>query len=167
MAARRLLIVMLILLGLSTLAAALVPPQSLRDGTTASTTTERTETQPTETASKGRLLNAVVVVKPKGITLISVGVGDQLSLLVCSRRPEQVEIPALGLIQAVSPRAPARFDLVFDSRDTYGVRLVGGERVIAQIEVAPAAADGGSKTQRRKLSREQRRCAALAGGTVG
>ena len=39
MAARRLLIVMLILLGLSTLAAALVPQGALRNGTTTGTTT--------------------------------------------------------------------------------------------------------------------------------
>ncbi len=44
MAARRLLIILLILLGISTLAAALVPPRSLRDATTGETTTQRTET---------------------------------------------------------------------------------------------------------------------------
>jgi hypothetical protein len=167
MAARRLLIVMLILLGLSTLAAALVPPQSLREGTTATTTTEGTETQPTETAPAGQLLNSVVVVKAKLVETISVGVGDQVSLLVCSQRPDQVEIPALGLIQPVSPQAPARFDLIFDSRDTYGVRLVDADRVVARIEVSPAAPGAGSGPEGRRLSREQRRCAALAGGTVG
>jgi hypothetical protein len=164
MAARRLLIVMLILLGVSSLAGVLLQEDSLRQETTASTTTEQTETTPTGTAKAGERLSSVIVAKPKLVARIPVEVGDQLSLVVCSNRPDQVEIPALGLIGAVLPAAPARFELIAEARGSYGVRLVEADRLIARIEVTPATGTAGSGGAKVRLSREQKRCGALAGG---
>ncbi|MGH2955437.1 MAG: hypothetical protein ACRDL6_00380 [Solirubrobacterales bacterium] len=134
MAARRLLIVMLILLGLSTLAAALVPRESLRDGTT-ETTTEPTESTEPEVVPAGKALRTTIRADRRRIQVIPLLAGDQLSLTVTSKRSDQVEIPGLGLVQAVGPAAPARFELLAREQQTYGVRLVDARRLIARIEV--------------------------------
>ena len=61
MAARRLLIIMLVLLGISTLAAALVDTRSFRDEGTGSTVASETEaTLPQDTVPEGRQLKPVV-----------------------------------------------------------------------------------------------------------
>src|SRR5512132_67680 len=99
MAARRLLIVMLILLGLSTLAAALVPQRALRNGTTSGTTT--TQSSPTTPSPITDVLPPVaeITVGGKKFPVVApVHVGDQLTLLVRSRRPRQISIPEFGLI---------------------------------------------------------------------
>jgi hypothetical protein len=155
MAARRLLIVMLILLGLSTLAAALVPPRSLRQGTTgpaASTTT----TQPTQTAPvvtpppPGAPLEAKITVGGGKVPVVAcpatgpgrkgcspIHVGDQLSLLVYSRSPAELEIPEFGLVGAASPVAPARFDLLPDAAGTFGILFAPSRKIAARIQVLP------------------------------
>ena len=108
MAARRLLIVMLVLLGLSTLAAALVPQHPLRGGTTASTTT----TQPTTTTAgppAGRSLSVKILVGAKKVpvggrpalqaaqtTVRALHVGDQLSLKVFSKGRPSWRSPPSG-----------------------------------------------------------------------
>jgi hypothetical protein len=163
MAARRLLIVMLILLGLSTLAAALVPPRSLREGstgpasTTRPTTTTASPPPPSgrslaaniivgatkETGTVPRLIRACLSDQPKVCTPIRVG--DQLSLVVYSRKATQLEIPALGLVQAVAPEAPARFELLPDSPDIYGVLFAPSQKVAAQIKVLPRGHKRGRK----------------------
>src|SRR5215213_3437524 len=105
MAARRLLTVMLILLGLSTLAAALVPQHSPRgDNTTGSTTT----TRPTQTATKPTAPAFVpptkIFVGGKRLPIVfPVHVGQQLTLLVRSRFATELAIPAFGLIEFASP----------------------------------------------------------------
>jgi hypothetical protein len=150
MAARRLLIVMLILLGLSTLAAALVPPRTLRSGTTTGTTT----TQPTQTATPlvppgGQDVPVTFSVGGKTVPVVAcrssadkrrcspILVGDQLSLVIHSRIADQLEIPAFGLVKAVDPNAPALFDLLPESPGTYAINFVGANRLAAQIKVMP------------------------------
>lgn len=140
MAARRLLIVMLILLGISTLAAALVPPQSARDESSGSTATAQTETTPTDKLPNGKALSATIAVGGDQIPVVPVKLGDQLTLTVKSDRADLLEIPALGLVEAVAPGSPARFEVLAEERGSYGIRFVEADRVVARIEVeAPAA----------------------------
>ena len=138
MAARRLLIIMLVLLGISTLAAALVDTSSFRDEGTGSTAASETElTLPKDTVPEGRQLKPVVVeVDRAKVTVVPVKLGDQLPLIVRSRKPDLVEIPALGLLEPVDTNAPARFDLFADAPGTYGIRLVTANRVIGRVEVS-------------------------------
>src|SRR3954452_88073 len=97
MAARRLLIVMLILLGLSTLAAALVPQRTLNDGTTSTTTSPRSvATAPTVPAGTVPPV-AEILVGGKKFPVVPVHVGDQFTLLVRSRHPNEIAIPEFGL----------------------------------------------------------------------
>ena len=96
MAARRLLIVMLILLGLSTLAAALVPQGALRNGTTTGTTTTQSiPTTPSVPITDVLPPVAEITVGGKEFPVVApVHVGDQLTLLVRSRRPKEISIPS-------------------------------------------------------------------------
>jgi hypothetical protein len=138
MAARRLLIVMLVLLGISILAAALVPPRNLRDGSTASTIaepTEPTETAPPDTVPRGAGKSARIEVDAKRISVVPLTLGDQLSLTIASKRADLVEIPALGLIDSLGPNGAALFDVLPSRAGSYGIRLVEADRLVGRIEV--------------------------------
>jgi hypothetical protein len=142
MAARRLLVVMLILLVTSTLAAALVPPPPERDGTTSSTTSPRTSPVP----PGGELVRAKIDAGAKRAETVRVPLGDQLALTVSSRRAGQVEIPALGLLEDVVPRSPARFDILAIRAGSFDVRLLEPARKVATIEVTdPSEREKGSR----------------------
>jgi hypothetical protein len=132
MAARRLVIVMLLMLGISTLAA-LLAPTVRRDGSaTESTTTTRDEqTQPREPS--GRLVRATIDASRRPRT-VRIRAGDQLALVVRSKRPDGVEIPRLGELDDVDPVSPARFDLL-PPAGRYVVRLVERGEPIGQIVV--------------------------------
>jgi hypothetical protein len=166
MAARRLLIVMLVLLGLSTLAAALVPPREPSEDTTTDATQE-TATTPTEAAPAGEVVPFAVPIDPKRILVVPATAGDQLELAICSKVPEQVEIPAFGLLETAEPAKPATFQLLVEQPGTFGVRLVNADRVVVRIQVAKAAKDTKRRIGAGKVTGPQRRCAALAGLPTG
>jgi hypothetical protein len=133
MAARRLVIVMLVLLFVSTLAAALIPAPDTGDETETTRTTEPTA------KPAGRELARSIDAAAKRSATIRIAVGDQLTLTVRSPRPDQVEIARLGQLEDVAPTSPARFDLLPADPGDYAVRLLGAGRVIGRIEVAEAA----------------------------
>src|SRR3954469_5914331 len=164
MAARRLLIVMLILLGLSTLAAALVPQRTLRDGsTTATTTTQETKSTPQRVPGTAYLKPTKITVGGKKFPVVApVPVGEQLTLLVRSRFPAQIEIPEFGLIRFATPGTPARFELLADTPGTFGILFgaspkpgVTGRPAARIVVVSPAATKKvkrGEKKQAKKKS---------------
>jgi hypothetical protein len=128
-AARRLLILMLVLLGVSTVAAALVPVDRTVDDETTTTTTSTRE------APTGELVPESIDAGTDTPTTIRVQVGDQLQLRVTSPEPDEVEIPALDELEDVDPEAPALFDLLLFNRGRFPVRLVEAERKIGEIVV--------------------------------
>ena len=161
MAARRLLIVMLVLLGLSTLAAALVPQHNLRRETTATTTTQPAQTAPVAPPA-GRTLAAQITVGTKKGPPVVAGpvcvkdkakcgppfhVGDQITLLVLSTFPTQLEIKQFGLISFATPQAPARFELLPREPGTYGILYAPSGDVAARLEVLRA---GGKAKPKKK-----------------
>jgi hypothetical protein len=147
MAARRLLIVMLILLGLSTLAAALVPQHALRGGTTGSTTTQPTQSTTTAAPATGRSLSASIKIGGKRIPVVAgpvcvrgkcgepIHVGDQLSLEVFARKQTELEIRSFGLIGVASKTAPALFQLLFNEPTNIGIVSTSTGQPVAKIEV--------------------------------
>lgn len=145
MAARRLLIVMLILLGLSTLAAALVPQRALRNGTTSGTTsTQSSPTTPSPPITDVLPPVAEITVGGKKFPVIApVHVGDQLTLLVRSRRPRQISIPEFGLIGFATRDTPARFELLPTTPGTFGILFAPSGKVVGRIEVVKRFAKGG------------------------
>lgn len=135
MAARRLIIVMLVLLGVSTLAAALAPVDPGRESTstsTRSTTRERAE------RTGGQLVRETIDAEAKQPQTIRLPVGDQLSLRVESRHFGQVEIRGLGLLEDVAPLDPARFDILADEPGRHEVRLLGDKRELGVLEFVDA-----------------------------
>lgn len=138
MAARRLLILMLLLLAISTVAAALVPPQTEREGAPRTAGAPQERTGPAdEKGPPGRLVTASISAdspKPRTVRLER---GDQLALVIRSRRPDQVEIPAFGQLEDVSRDDPARFDLLPDLTGAFEVRVMEADRVIGRIVVGP------------------------------
>ena len=148
MAARRLLIVMLILLGFATLAAALVPTRPVGDQTTATTTTEPTETEAPDLLPRGEGLAVGIEVGGEEVPVVPIKLGDQLELTIRSQRTDLLEIPALGLVEPVSPGTPARFNLLPRDAGSYGIRFIERDRVVARIEVeerTPAKGTSGSE----------------------
>jgi hypothetical protein len=142
-APRRLLIIVLIMLGVLSAATALAPQQS-QDSKTPTTTTA-TQVEPTATTPESTRSGALLAVTidaddpatrsiPRRVTA-----GDQLQLSVTSTKPDQVEIPAFGQVEPVTPFAPAYFDLLLDKPGIYEVRLLDAGRVAGVIEVSPVA----------------------------
>jgi hypothetical protein len=158
MAARRLLIVMLVLLGLSTLAAALIPQSPSEEGST-QTTTQATTTAPEP--SPLFLRPTKITVGGKKLPVVSpVRVGDQLTLIVRSRIPAQIEIPEFGQLAFAAPDAPARFELLAETPGTVGILFATTGKVAAQIRVVPL----GKKQQKgSKRSKAKRRARAGSG----
>jgi hypothetical protein len=138
MAARRLLIVMLILLGLSTLAAALVPQHTLRRATTTGTTGPPRPTQTPTTPAPGYLPPTKIKVGGKRFPVVApVHVGDQLTLLVASRFPTELSIQEFGQVAFAAPNAPARFELLASTPGNFGIQFLPSGKVAARIEVVP------------------------------
>ena len=148
MAARRLLILMLILLGVSTLAAALVPTPGGDDGENEDTEREETEPIGAETEGgaaaepkagkaeeSGKSLDAEIKLGGGKIPVVPIKVGDNLSLEIRSKRRGLLEIPALGRVEAVAPGTSAFFDIRGREPASYGIRFLGGEKVVARVEV--------------------------------
>jgi hypothetical protein len=166
MAARRLVIVMLVLLGISALAAALVPTRESNEDTVGSsetattTTTTGAETTKTEaaagkpgTADQGddctktgpSVVSCTITVGGHTRPVVPLKLGQQLELIVRSKVSDQIEIPALGLISTVAPESPARFNLLPEQTGDLGVRLVEAARVVATIEVRSEAREGSGR----------------------
>jgi hypothetical protein len=150
MAARRLIAVMLVLLFLSSLAAALAPVEPQRDETSTSSTT--TETAPEPALAGGELVRERLVADPRDPPRIKASVGDQLQLRVTSRRAATLELVGLGPTEDVDPAAPAFFDILLDRKGTFPIKeLESGEKV-GEIRVSPRARTESDPGQARSRS---------------
>ena len=132
---------MLVLLGVSTVAAALVPVD--RNVGDEETTTSSTSTREPPT---GRLKAKAIDAGADEPKTIRVQVGDQLQLRVTSRKPDQVEIAALDQLEDVDPEAPAAFDLLLFDKGRFPVRLVEEGRKIGEIVVDEPKSGAKSKS---------------------
>lgn len=135
MAARRLILAMLVLLVLSTVLATLVPVD--RDRLREESTSTATATAEPDRPPEGELVRRRISADGGGRKRISLAVGDQLALAVTSSKlTDQVEIPAFSGVENVDPEFPARFDLLLLEPGSFPVMLVEAERRIATIAVA-------------------------------
>lgn len=121
---------MLVLLGVSTLAAALVPVEQSSEDEETTTTTE-----PAPKPS-GRLVTRRVEAGARRPATIRLRLGDQLALTVTSRRADQVAIGRLDEIADVGRDEPARFNLLPFEPATHRIRLLEARRTIGRIEVS-------------------------------
>jgi hypothetical protein len=135
-AARRLILVMLVLLVLSSIAAALIPVDRDRLHDQSST---QTTMQPAPTAPpRGELFRRTLPADASRPATLRIAVGDQLALTVTAKHPDMVEIPGFGELENVDPNFPATFDLLAFEPGRFPVRLVEGAGTIATIVVEPA-----------------------------
>jgi hypothetical protein len=135
MAARRLVIVMLVLLGVSTLLASLAPPPGSRTGSSTTSSTHRTKER---SKGDGQLLRREIDAQASRPEVIQIPAGDQLALEVSSDRVAEIEIALLGLLDTAAPLSPARFDFFAEEPGLYSITLTderARSRVIGEIRV--------------------------------
>ncbi|MGZ8666414.1 MAG: hypothetical protein ACXWZM_04820 [Solirubrobacterales bacterium] len=138
MAARRLIVVMLVLLGLSTLVAALVPtpqPSGGGPGSETGPATNREPSRPPGSAPPGGagLVTARIEVSPRAPEVVRVKPGQRLVLLVGGPVGDDISIPAFGLTETMTPTSPARFDLIVDRAGRFPIRAFAADRVVGTI----------------------------------
>ena len=116
MAARRLILVLAVLLGISIVAAAIAPERQsslLGEDTTEESTTEpETTTTPDPSPSSGELVTTRIEADPEKPETIRAAPGDQLELEVSSSRPREIQIEAFGVLEPAEPDSPALFSLL-------------------------------------------------------
>jgi hypothetical protein len=148
MAARRLIIVLLVLLTVSVVATIVAPNES-NDGETRSTGAASTAPAAVEPVDP-EPTPAFKIDAGKRIRTVPLEVGKDASLDVHSDKPGTVEILGMGLIAYADPLAPAHFELLPGEPGTYEVKLVEADKVVGRLEVtAPSkpgpAAEPGAK----------------------
>jgi hypothetical protein len=149
MAARRLIAVMLVLLFLSSLAAALAPVDRQSDGTS---TTSTTESVPETTRTDGELVRETLAADPKDPPRVRARVGDQLQLRVKSKRPATLELVRLGPVEDVDPAAPALFDVLLERKGEFRIRALETEKVVGVIRVSSEARKESARDRARSRS---------------
>ncbi len=142
MAARRLIALLLVLLFLSSLAAALAPVQNgTKVVSTSSTSTTSTAEAPRlpdpDAESEARLVSQSIDASALRSIPIRVRVGDQLQLKVTSSKAGTIELAGLGPTEDVGAEQPAFFDVLLRDNGTFPVRFLGTDDEIATIEVSP------------------------------
>lgn len=146
MAARRLVIVMLVLLAISTLAAAFIPTTPEDSGN--DTTPTATNPQPGKDSGDGSdlidatpppgkgLVDAKVRISNAPPKTIAIQPGEELVLEVSGMFGDDVEIPGLGLVETMGSYSPAVFDIYADETGTFDVRTVETDLLVARIVVS-------------------------------
>jgi hypothetical protein len=136
-AARRLVVVMLVLLAISTLVTALLPRPD-RDSTKPVSTRpgrEKPVRVPPKPAELGFDLIARMQAGSAGPKTVRIERGDRLRLGVAAPFGADVEILGFGLIQPVTRFAAAQFDLFATSTGTYPVRIVDPVQLVGRVLV--------------------------------
>lgn len=127
---------MVVMLGVSTLAAALVPsPEEDGEGTATKTRTRGETTRKPPPALTGRLVEASVSAGRREPRRIELRRGDRVSLTVQVSRAREVEIPSLGLLTFAQPGTPATFQIYASRRGRFRVRLLEPTRTVAVLVI--------------------------------
>jgi hypothetical protein len=138
LATRRLIALMIVLLFLSSLAAALVPVRE-------ETGRDETRTQVTKPQGKqgseeprGELVRATVAAGGKPET-VDVAVGDQLQLRVTAKQADTFELVGLSGAEDAAPAAPAYFDVLIPETGTFRLRSLISGKPVAFVEARKSA----------------------------
>lgn len=144
MAARRILILFVVLMGLGVLASSIAPRGGVPGGpgTTPTTQTRTTPTIEQPPSPPTNLVKADVqapdaadrAFRPERIKAAQ---GDRVVLLVRATFEDQVQVDGYDLIEPVSQFAPAAFDFIADQAGSFDVRLLGADRIVARLVVTP------------------------------
>jgi hypothetical protein len=128
---------MLVLLLLSTLAAAFLPTPHKKQAIPVRKRKQQPNTsgrapRPTNT---GLLLVSRMRISNRPPKTVRIERGDELRLEVAAPFGDDVEIPALGLTGTVTPFAPAQFDLLASKIGTFPVGTVDSGRLAGRLLV--------------------------------
>lgn len=138
MAPRRLIAILLVLLFLSSLAAALAPvPERTGSESTPSTTDEAgpaTLPDP-DVAGSPRVVTRSIDASADDLDPIRARVGDRIDLRVTSQRPGTIELVGIGPTEDVGPRQPAFFDVIVRDPGTYPIEFLASGEEITRIVV--------------------------------
>ena len=162
MAARRLIIVLLVLFAVSIVAALIAPERRgplLGDGSstsTESTTTAATATKPewtnTVTPPRGDSLTVRIDASTAEPESVEAFVGDQLELIVGSTRAREIEIPAFGVTEDAVPRAPANFNLLLREAGRLPILDADSGELLGRLDVDMPHGQDGQRSQRRSTN---------------
>ena len=128
MLARRLMVLVLVLTGVTLVAALLAPPPR----------------EPAAPQTGGAEAPAEIA-EPVEITLdtaegqrdAEVSEGDIVHLIVRSSRNDSVELRGLDLIRTVAPDTPAEFDVLADAPGDYPIVLLDAAETVGNLRVTP------------------------------
>lgn len=129
MLARRLLVLVAVLMGLTALAAGLAAPPTR----TPVATPEPVAPTPAVTAS-AVVERTVHVDEP---TTVAVDQGDEVRLTVRGDVLDAVELVGLDLLQPIAPATPAVFDVLADRPGSYPIRLTQAGEDVGKLRVTP------------------------------
>lgn len=135
MAARRILVMLAVLMGITALSVAVAPPPQpggQRSSTTPSAGGAQAPSTPPTTIE--RTISAESVEAPT----VNVPLGSTLRLTVEADALDAIEIDQLDRYAPVTPEAPALFELLADRIGSYDVRLVETGRLVGRVEVSSA-----------------------------
>ena len=148
MAARRLIIVLLVLFAVSIVAALIAPERRgplLGDGS--STSTESTTTA--VTPPRGDSLTVRIDASTAEPESVEAFVGDQLELIVGSARAREIEIPSFGVTEDAVPRAPANFNLLLREAGRLPILDADSGELLGRLDVDMPHGQDGQRSQRR------------------
>ena len=142
MAARRLIIVLLVLFGISVAAAAIAPDRkggllgSSGSDSTSTSTSSTTSDSSAPTAPAGATLTAGIDAGSARPETVEGFVGDQLELAVTSRENGRViEIGEYGVTEFAAPNAPAEFDLLLRDPGRFPITDGDSGRIVGRLVV--------------------------------
>ncbi len=128
MAGRRFLLLIALLLGLTAVAASLVP----RDRSSSPNAGEPSAAQPAGATTESRTETLTASEDPQRLVIER---GELIALEVSADERDAVSIPGLGLMDAVDPDSPATFTILADVPGDYPVELLEADRRIGTLEV--------------------------------
>jgi hypothetical protein len=137
---RRLLILVAVLLGLTTLASTVAPPPPRAPRQAAPTSTATPEDGLSGAEGGGQLIEQRIDAAAGGAeTRVRAREGDTVVLHVSSDVIDTVVIDDLADSEQVEPAVPAVLEIVADTPGSFPVRLLDARREIGVLEVEPAA----------------------------
>lgn len=132
MLARRMLVILAVLLGLTALAAGIAPPRPVvREG---GARTTPSPTAPAEAMASRTFERTISADVGEDRQRIVARTGDTLVLTVESSGIDSVRIGDLAT-RAVEPDSPARFELLADDPGSHPIELLESDRRIGTLEV--------------------------------
>jgi hypothetical protein len=138
---RRLLLLVVVLMGLTAVAASLAPrpPGTSTPGTSSTRTPAPTITPPDAAPVAGEVVEERLPAVPRGeLPRLRLRVGDRLRLEVEGEVLDVVELRGLDRLEAIAPEAPARFELLAERPGRHAIVLTEADRRIGELQISAA-----------------------------